>query len=217
MNTQPTSSRRPAARARRDSQRGATLLVAMIFLLIFGVVAASALSGSMTSARAIGNMQWRAEAVNAANDVIDRLLGNADFAQRASVVTNQINSAPPSVDVNGDGVADVRVTLPPVTIAGTTSAGPRCLRAKPVPQASLNPNNPQDTVCYGGTDPNATGVGIADASGGGTTKTAEPGVCSNTEWSITVQADDAVTRTSATVTQGVGVRVMRPVAETYCH
>jgi Tfp pilus assembly protein PilV len=208
---------RHAPRQPRRAQRGATLLIAMIFLLIFGVVAASALSGSMTSAKAIGNMQWRNEAVNAANGMIETLLANADFAQRSSVVTHQVNTSPPTVDVNGDGVGDVRITFPQVTIAGTQSTGPRCLRAKPVPEASLNPNLPQDTVCFGGGDPNATGVGIADASGGGTTKTPELGMCSNTEWSITVQADDQVTNTSVQVTQGVGVCVMRPIADSYCH
>lgn len=208
---------RHAPRQPRRAQRGATLLIAMIFLLIFGVVAASALSGSMTSAKAIGNMQWRNEAVNAANGLIESLLANADFAQRASVVTNQVNSAPPAVDVNGDGIGDVQVTFPAVTIAGTTAAGPRCLRAKPVPEASLNPDDPHDTVCYGGGDPNATGVGKADETGSGTSSTPNPGMCSNTEWSITVQADDPATRTSVAVTQGVGVRVMRPVADSYCH
>lgn len=208
-----------AIRGRRAgrSQQGATLLVALIFLLIFAVIAASALSGSMTSARAIGNIQWRNEAVNAANDAIDRLLSSVEFAERASIVTSRINAAPLETDVNGDGNADVRVTFPTVTVAGATTQGPRCLRAKPVPETSLDPNNPRDTVCYGGSDPNATGVGTADTTGAGSSASVPPGVCSNTEWTITVRADDEVTNTRVDVTQGVGVRVMRPIAENYCH
>lgn len=207
-----------AIRGRRTgrTQQGATLLVALIFLLIFAVMAASALSGSMTSARSIGNSQWRNEAVNAANDAIDRLISSIEFAERASTVTARMVEQPLHTDVNGDQNPDVVVTFPEVTTGGTTARGPRCLRARPVLETSLNPDNPQDTVCYGGADPNGTGVGTADASGGGTTKTTDPGMCSNTEWSITVQADDVVTNTSATVTQGVGVRLMRPVAENYC-
>jgi len=196
--------------AARRRQKGATLLVAMVFLLIFGVMAASALSGSMTSARASGNMEWRNEAVNAANDTIDRLLSSTEFADRASVVTARINEAPQQTDVNGDGVADVNVTFPDVTVGGVTRRGPRCIRARPVPVSSLDPGNPDDTVCYGGQDPNSTGIS------GGSFKTPEPGTCSNTEWMLTVQADDTVTRTSVQVTQGVGMRALRNVAENYC-
>lgn len=208
-----------AIRGRRAgrTQQGATLLVALIFLLIFAVMAASALSGSMTSARSIGNSQWRNEAVNAANDAIDRLLSSVEFAERATIVTSRINAAPLETDVNGDGNPDVRVTFPPVTIAGATTQGPSCLRARPVPETSLDPKNPQDTVCFGGSDPNATGVGMADAAGGGSSASVPPGTCSNTEWTITVRAEDEVTNTRVDVTQGVGVRVMRPTAESYCH
>jgi Tfp pilus assembly protein PilV len=208
-----------ASRAQRRSQTGATLLVAMIFLLIFAVIAGSALSGSMTSARAIGNMQWRNEAVNAANTTLDRLLSSADFARQATVVTAQYDSAPPQIDTNGDGNADITVTFPQTTIAGVAGHGPRCIRAKPVPDMSLNPDNAQDRPCFATRDPNGTGIGQVDStgSGGGTVKTAEPNMCANTEWSITVQADDVMTNTRATVTQGVGVRVMRQVAENYCH
>jgi hypothetical protein len=163
-------------------------------------------------------LQWRNEAVNAANDVIDRLLSSPDFAKQASVVTEQIQAAPPQTDANGDGVADIKVTFPEVTIEGVKARGPRCLRHKPVPDMSLNPLDDQDAVCLGSRDPNNSGVGIvaASGSGSGTTKSAEPSLCANTEWSITVQADDAVTNTQVQVTQGVGVRVMRQIAENYC-
>ena len=50
---------------RAQGQRGSALLVAMILLLVFGVMAAATFRGSLTSAQAIGNMQWRGEAVTA--------------------------------------------------------------------------------------------------------------------------------------------------------
>lgn len=56
------------------SERGSVLLVTMVFLLIFGVIAASIFRSSQTSVQAIGNMQWRTQAIDAANLYIARIL-----------------------------------------------------------------------------------------------------------------------------------------------
>jgi len=69
-------------RARGPSQRGSTLLVVMIFLLLFAIMAASSFRGSLTSAKTIGNMQWRNEAITAANDAIDRSAQRDDLPGR---------------------------------------------------------------------------------------------------------------------------------------
>jgi Tfp pilus assembly protein PilV len=191
----------------KRSQRGSTLLVVMIFLLVFGIMAASAFRGSLTSAQAIGNMQWRNEAVTAANDAIDRLLSTAEFATNTAVVTAQVNGAPFQVDINGDGVNDIAVSLPPVTLDGITRAGPRCLRAEPIPSKDLDPALPADLGCFGSSSASSSGLGTATAGGGTSTVLSSPSLCSNTEWTIRVRALDAVTNTTVDVVQGVGVRV----------
>jgi len=194
------------------TQRGSTLLVVMIFLLIFGIMTASAFRGSLTSAQAIGNMQWRNEAITAANDAIDRVLSSADFAIKTAQVTQDVNAAPFPLDVNGDGVTDISVSFPAVTqpdATGTpvTRAGPRCLRAEPIPAAKLDPSLPADLGCFGSSSAGSSGLGVGTAGGGVSTVTQSPSLCSNTEWSITVRAVDAVTNTRVDVVQGVGVRV----------
>ena len=191
----------------RSTQRGSVLLVVMILLLVFAVMAAASFRGSLTSVQAIGNMQWRNEAITAANDAIDRILSTADFATKTATVTQQVNAVPLTVDVNGDGVNDVSVTFPVVTVDGVARAGPRCLRAEPIPSKDLDPDLPEDVGCFGSGTSSSSGLGQATSTGGTSTVTQSPSLCSNTEWSITVRATDAVTGTTVDVVQGVGVRV----------
>ena len=188
-------------------QRGSVLLVATILLLVFAVMAAATFRGSLTSAQAIGNMQWRGEAITAANDAIDRLLSSADFATSTGTVTTAVNAAPFQVDINGDGVNDIAVSLPVVTVDGIARAGPRCLSAAPIPSNTLDPALPQDVGCFGSSNSSNSGLGQATATGGTATVLSTPSLCSNTEWSITVRAVDGVTNTSVDIVQGVGVRV----------
>jgi type II secretory pathway pseudopilin PulG len=177
----------------RQAQRGSTLLVAMIFLLIFGIMAAATFRGSMASVQAIGNMQWRNEAIGAANDAIDRLLSTAEFANDAALTTQTVNAAPFQVDANGDGVNDISVTLPVVKVDGVDRAGPRCLRAQPIKAMELDPAKDSDKGCFGSNSYSSFG--------------ASPSLCSQTEWTIAVEATDVVTNTNVRVVQGVGVRV----------
>jgi Tfp pilus assembly protein PilV len=178
----------------RQRQQGSTLLIAMIFLLLFLVIATAVYRTSLTSTQAIGNMQWRNEAVNAADDAIDRLLSTSDFANNTAAMTAQVNAAPFQMDANGDGINDISVSFPVVTIDGVARAGPRCLRAEPIPNKDLDPDVAADVACY---STSSTGGGAPNA----------PSLCANTEWSITVRAVDGVTNTSVDVVQGVGVRV----------
>jgi hypothetical protein len=190
----------------RQTQKGSVLLVAMILLLIFAIMAAASFRGSLTSVQAIGNMQWRTEAIAAANDAIDRLLSTADFATNTTIVTQQVNATPFQIDVNGDGVNDISTNFPVVTVDGVAKAGPRCLRAEPIPSKDLDPDLAADIGCFGTSTSGSSGLGQEAGTGVGTV-TQAPSLCSNTEWSITVRAVDAVTNTSVNVVQGVGVRV----------
>jgi type II secretory pathway pseudopilin PulG len=205
---------------RRDPrcQRGATLITAMVFMLIFAIMAAAALRNSMSSVQAISNMQWRSESVAAANDAIDRVLSSADFATKTDSVTAEVVAAPYTVDINGDSVADIKVTFPTVTIAGVSKAGPRCIRYRPVPAASLDPDLPSDRGCYGSASGDATGLGVVAPSGASATPVnSSQSMCADTQWAIPVRATDEVTNTSVDVTQGASVRVFRSDAMNYCN
>lgn len=203
-------------RSRSAPRRGSVLLVALMVLLMAAIITGALLRASMTSAQAIGNMQWRAEAVSAANDAIDRVLSSADFATKTDVITSQVNKAPFQVDINGDGVNDIEVSFPEVTMDGSTRAGPRCLSKEPIQSRDLDPSIEADIACFNGSSGGNLGLGIGTLGGAATALTSSPSLCSKTEWSIRVRATDAVTNTTVDVVQGVGVRVGTDVASNYC-
>jgi hypothetical protein len=193
-------------RARRH-QSGSTLIMAMIFLLLFAMIMATTYRSSLTSVRAIGNMQWRSESINATNDAIAQLLSNVKTFTDPATITASVVASPLTFDANGDAVPDITVTFPVVTLDGVSRAGPRCIKVEPIPSTELDPNNSQDLGCFGNNAAGNTGLGVTNASGTVTSIAQTPALCANTEWSVTVQAVDAVTNTSVRVVQGVGVRV----------
>jgi hypothetical protein len=192
-------------------QRGATLIVAMVFLLVFAALAASSMRSSMSSVQAISNMQWRNESIAAANDAIDRVLSSDDFARKTATVAAQVYE----VDITGDGVNDIRVDFPVTTIAGVARAGPRCLRYRPVPVANLDPTIPSDVGCYGSSSGDGSGLGVESGAGANVID-ASISICMDTQWVIPVRAIDAVTGTRVEVSQGTSVRVDRSDAINQC-
>jgi Tfp pilus assembly protein PilV len=192
-------------------QRGATLIVAMVFLLVFAALAAGSLRSSMSSVQAISNMQWRNESIAAANDAIDRVLSSTDFATKTGTVAAQVYE----VDITGDGVNDIRVDFPVTTIAGVAKAGPRCLRHRAVPPSSLDPSVSSDLGCYGSSSADGSGLGM-ESGAGATAIDATVSICSDTQWVIPVRASDEVTGTRVEVSQGASVRVFRSDAMNYC-
>lgn len=185
-------------------ERGSTLIISLVFLLVFLVMALSIFRGALTSSQAIGNMQWRNEAISAANETIDRLLSSANVATQTPVVVALVNGADGKggipYDVNGDNTADIIVRFP--TINGVT--GPQCLRVRPIPSTELSPSREEDSGCF----TSSTAGGIAVEGGGGATPATGPSsLCANSEWSMTVRATDASTSTSVDVVQGFAVRV----------
>jgi len=205
-------------RASRRLQQGVTLFVALIFLLIFALMAAAALNTTLTSGQAIGNMQWRNEAIAAANDAIDQVLSTTDFATDTDKFTAQVNATPFRVDITGDGVDDIAVNFPEVSLDGRPKkAGPQCLRYQPVPLKKLKPVEPRDINCFGSSAAENPGLGNAEPGATGTvTFNAGDSICATTEWGIPVRARDAVTGTSVDVVQGVGVRVFVSDAWNFC-
>ncbi len=78
-------------------------------------MALSIFRGSLTSSQAIGNMQWRNEAIAAANEAIDRAAQQADCRdQTATVVTARSTRAArySRTTSNGDGNNEIARRLP---------------------------------------------------------------------------------------------------------
>ncbi len=97
------------------SQRGATLIVGLIMMVLITLIVINAFTLSSSNLKSVGNMQLREEAMAAANQAIEQVV-SSPFA--ISPVAQSIN-----VDINKDGTNDfaVQVALPTCTRAWAAS------------------------------------------------------------------------------------------------
>lgn len=93
------------------AQRGATLIVGLIMLVLLTLVVTSAFVLSTGNLKAVGNMQFRNEAIAAANKAVEQVLG--------SPFTNAPVAEDINVDIDNDGTVDYVVKV----------AKPECIRA----------------------------------------------------------------------------------------
>jgi hypothetical protein len=173
----------------RSSQRGATLVVALIMLVLLTLFALSAMNTSNVSLKIANNMQTRAEAFNAAQQVLERLV-SLDFTKDPATTAAAI---PKSVDVNNDGTPDYDVVL----------ATPTCIGVIPIKTSQLNITLPDDAPCFGSGAVTTSGI-VKGGKGMGSTGNS---LCSNSKWETNATATDPVSRASVSVGQGIGVRV----------
>ncbi|MEX6501648.1 hypothetical protein [Pseudomonas zhanjiangensis] len=97
------------------SQRGVTLIVGLIMLLLLTLVIGSAFTLSGTSLKSVGNMQARDESIAAANIAIEQVV--------SSPFTTSPGAESIDVDINNDGVRDYTVQI----------ATPVCISESEVP------------------------------------------------------------------------------------
>lgn len=167
-------------------QIGSALIVAIVFLLLLSTLALAALRSSTTNVLIVGNMQARQEAQATAQMLIEQTISTDEFARNPEGVKAGL---PVTTDVNGDGKPDATAVLTQV----------RCMRARPVPLADLDPANPSEAICFGSASIANPGLlPVAGAPAGS--------LCADTEWEITSQATDASSGVSVTLSQGVTVR-----------
>lgn len=100
------------------AQRGLTLFVAMIILVMITLLVVSAFRVSNTNLKIVGSMQGRQEAVASATAAIEQVISSGFFAENPAIVA----ATPIDVDINGDATPDFTVTM----------AMPKCLRTAPV-------------------------------------------------------------------------------------
>lgn len=139
-----------------DAQRGATLIVGLIMLLLITLMVSSAFMLSTTNLKAVGNMQFRDEAVAAANvaveDVLDSLLRKDPKDSKVQPPAQTIQ-----VDINNDNTTDYVVSI----------LAPACIRAAraPTPPDADSDTEHQFELLYFNTlwDINAT---VTDAASG---------------------------------------------------
>lgn len=170
-------------------QGGATLIVALIFLVLMSLFAVNAFLGSNSSLRVVGNMQARQEATDAAQVAIEQ-----------TISSNAFKDAPPpavAVDLDRDAKTDY-----------TVQVAVRCFRTRPVKNSEIDPLG-ADKVCVrssgAGGPLNPNGVVMADNS-----------LCHDSEWDVAATSTDARTQVAVTVHQGVGIRMTEADAINSC-
>ena len=97
--------------ASRQSQRGITLFIGLIMLVLITLMVTSAFTLSTTNLKSVGNMQAKDEAIAAANQAIEQVLSSPFTTAPAA---EEIN-----VDINNDGEIDYVASI----------AIPTCIRA----------------------------------------------------------------------------------------
>lgn len=182
MNTAKSRFQHPG---RRD-QRGITLFVALILLVMVTLLAVSSFRVSNTNLKVVSSMQGRNEALSAAQAAVEQVISSSTFTSNPTLVA----STPVSVDLDGDGAAEYTVNMQPK---------PTCLRSRPTPTSSLDPFNPNDKGCFGSVQYGAT-----------TTN------CAETLWELTATTKDPVTSAETTVRQGVSLRLEKGEALNTC-
>lgn len=175
-------------------QRGITLLVGLVMLVLLLLMAASAFQMSRTNTAIVGNMQNKLESTNAAMQATEQVISSTQFIDTpGNALANSCGVNQACVDVNGDGTSDVTVTFSPA---------PCIKKIQVIKNAQLNLADSNDIPCS---------VGVAQSLGVAGTVTGDS-LCAHSIWEITANAADAVTQAASIVTTGVGVRVSADAA-----
>lgn len=180
-------------------QRGITLVVALIMLVLLTLLALTSFNLGKSNLQVVSNMQQRDEGIAAAREVIEETISNTRFFASPNNVLANPCGAPNQrcVDTNGDGRPDVTVALTPP---------PTCVKAQAIKNTDLDLSNSEDAGCSTGS---AQNYGVKDAVTGNS-------ACANSLWEINAVATDNDTRATVTVTQGVAVRVANDDIATNC-
>ena len=172
----------------RHRQRGATMIVSLIMLLLITLLAISSFTLGKGNLQIVGNMQQRQQAFAAAQAAVAMVISSTQFtATPANAVPTPCNAMANTtcVDSNGDGVTDVNVAV--------TAA---CGAIQPIATTELNFGDSNDQKCLAGVQQTS---GTAGASNNGS-------MCSDIVWDVQASATDAVSGANSVVDQGAAVR-----------
>lgn len=189
------------------AQRGATLIVALVMLILLSILAVSSLNIGRGSLQVVSNAQSQAVATDAAQAIINQVVSTPAFTETPNAVleyncpagfTATPNSRCVFVNDANDTKTVVQVTLSPT---------PACVQSRALPTAELDLTKSEDLGCTQGFSGQNYGIEGAGAVSS---------LCANSMWEITAQANDPVSNAQAVVTQGVTVRVSMDSAATAC-
>ena len=170
-------------RAPARRQKGATLLIGLIMLVLLTLMAITSFNLGKSNLQIVGNMQFRNETVRAAEEAVEAAI---------SMPTGVSVASASSIDVNGDGIADVAITITPTLL-----------------QAHVKKNSALDL-----TDAGQLGCTLGQSQSFGVVGAATGNsLCASTLYDLKVVAKEAATNASVELHQGVSVQVP---ADTVC-
>jgi Tfp pilus assembly protein PilX len=175
-------------RANLQRQKGVTLVVALIMLTLLTLLALTSANLGNSSLQSVSNMQQRNDVYAAAQEAVEQALSKKFYETPTAMITDDVCGANKKcIDYNGDGTADVKVTL----------QEPVCVKAQPYIPPDLN--DMQEVTCAQEQDQNSLSMD----------RKAVNSSCFDTVWEIRAQAKDDVTKATVNYVQGIAV----PVAE----
>lgn len=175
----------------RSRQHGATLIVALVMLVLMTLLAVSAINLSTGNLKLIGNMQYQQEATSAAQAAINQVLSSAGYLTQPANTPSQI-----TVNVNGHDYT-VQLTRP-------------CLKsAAVITVADLSALPPAEAArCR--TTSAVTNSGLLGQNPGGM-----PSDCSRVVWELKANVEDPDTNARAELVEAASMKMDRILADAY--
>jgi hypothetical protein len=168
-------------------QRGATLLVGMIMLVVLTLLVVFAIRSGNTNLKIAGNMQVQVEASAAIQQSIEKIIEDVKLVENFTL----INTTDPKYQPSAAGNATYAVVIEPLN---------KCKVESPVPNASLDPGKAGDVPCF--ESPDADKAIKADGS-----MTTTISACKIQQWDIEASVTDVNSGAKVTQVQGISVRV----------
>ena len=162
-------------------QAGATLLVALVMLVILTLFAITAINFTNINTKIVGNTQLKKEAEAASQQAIEQVI-STDF-------TTNPQPSTVNIDINNDGTNDYAVAVP----------APACLVSLPIKLVNLDIAKTDDRPCFASGKVTTSGY-VGAASGGAS-------LCSNTQWDVQATVTDPNSGAKVTTHQGISKRV----------
>lgn len=188
-------------RSRRTAvQRGSTLIIGLIMLLLTSISLVTVYNMTQTSVNIVQNLQSQNNAVDLANSTLEAAISTTRVVNAPSAVflvgcQDALNTR--CYDIDADGETDVSVELTP---------DPFCVHSQIIQNNQLNLADPIDASCVISTRTDFGVVGSANQNS----------LCANSQWEVTAVASDALNNTRQTVRGNYGVRVSTDAVDTSC-
>lgn len=174
-----------------STQRGSTLLVGLIMLILLTLMAISAMNATTSGLQIIGNAQFREEATAAAQQAIERVISSNFTLNVANSSSNTSSGATSSTVSFGAASYNVQVETPV------------CTSSVAITNGELNPAVAADQNCLGSGQYN--GPTRVDPDGKPIPTAAS--WCYKQKWDIRATVDDPNTGANIALHQGVYMRV----------